>query len=920
MAKVLTRLTPPLAEHYTVFERDQVLTHGQLNDVADWLDQQTRLSRVSLTGTGLVAGLVLGGDAGQVSISPGLGITCDGDLIRVDTPLLLTALRPYDDTAPRYEPFFDATTGRSVILGELVATDDAPPGQPLAGLPGILERGIVVLLAETSDTDRDLCTGADCDNLGQQRRQRLRVLLADRRWAGLLTDGPVSVAARARDLPEAIAYRPHLDAGLVNAETLASRYQESNDRTVAGLQACFTSLSQLFPELLLALFQGDPMPDLSAQLLARLVSTPPRAVQVFSDFLRDLVASWNELRDALLDDDSISNPSVGTFPKHLGLGRLGDQGDAPIGRSRFHPAASAADARHRRADAHFLLRRLASQIDRYQVPEDIVLRVTPSHGEDRPLGERAIPWYYTASTAAVWNRRLTERRLPHHNLGYRAADYGGSQRALAPLAGAIGGHEFFRVEGHLGRKVEEVMAELKKLIAEHNLPFQVHAVLAHNRKDRIRIRPGIRYTDLHRFHYLLRQDVSLRLEESDNYAERFTGSLRGAVERNEVPAETDSGASVLNIAGLARSAVGNLAGRAKPALDSRRYSVYRSTSSETRWSNGIGEALGTLGGARSNLGPLARSDFASPLDSLIQTTHPLWLDWLDDLIQAKDDKDDDKLLLARFAADHPGLDHLGGVWRGGTLLLVYDDSEQVVGDFTLAYPCAEADEPEPVEPPLVRPPQRRPPIDLDPIRPIRPVDRLVGTLVGNAVASRFDSARAELAADLKAVQADVRSRLETQAASVEGLVKGVFSTREATGAGVVLPGKSVATGNLLVDEMVRDVEIKRQKVQSLVELTTRGDLPAESREDAQALLARAQAELGASVADAAEQVVKARVDTSSGSAAGVAAVLANSAVFITDAGAAKTLGSRLDGLRAGNLDNTQTVLIGNIQSVTRTRG
>lgn len=920
MAKVLTRLTPPLASQYTVFERDQVLTHGQLNDVADWLDQQDRLSRVSLSGTGLIAGLVLGGDAGRITVSPGLGITCDGDLIRVDTPLLLTALRPYDDTAPRYEPFFDATTGQSVILGELVATDDAPPGQPLAGFPGIFERGIVVVLAETSDTDRDLCTGADCDNLGQQRRQRLRVLLADRRWAGLLTDGPVSVAARARDLPEAIAYRPQLNAGLVNAETLAARYHESSDRTVAGLQTCFTSLSQRFPELLLELFQGDPMPDLGAQLLARLASTPALAAQTFSDFLRDLVASWNELRDALLDDDSISNPFIGTFPKHLGLGAPSDQSDAPIGRSRFHPAASATDARQRRADARFLLRRLASQIDRYRVPEDTQLRVTPSHGEHMPLGERAIPWYYTASTAAVWNRRLTERRLSHHNLGYRAADYGGSPRALAPLAGAIGSHDFFRVEGHLGRRVDEISAELKKLIAEHNLPFQVHAVLAHNRKDRIRIRPGIRYTDLHRFHYLLRQDVSLRLEESDSYAERFTGKLRGAVEQNEVPAETDSGASVLNIAGLARNAIGTLAGRAKPALDSRSYSIYRSASTETRWSNGIGEALGALGGARSNLGALARSDFASPLDSLIQTTHPLWLDWLDDLIQAKDDKDDDKLLLARFATDHPGLDHLGGVWRGGTLVLVYDDTQRVVADFTLAYPCAEADEPEPVEPPLVRPPQRRPPFDLDPIRPIRPVDRLVGTLVGSAVASRFDSARAELAADLKAVQADVRSRLETQAASVEGLVKGVFSTREATGAGVVLPGKSVATGNLLVDEMVRDVEIKRQKVQSLVELTTRGDLPPESREDAQALLARAQAELGASVADAAEQVVKHKVDTSSGSAAGVATVLANSAVFVTDAGAAKELGSRLDGLRAGPLDNTQTVLIGNIQSVTRIRG
>ena len=33
---------------YTVFEKDQLLTHAQLNGVAQYLDDQSRLSRISL--------------------------------------------------------------------------------------------------------------------------------------------------------------------------------------------------------------------------------------------------------------------------------------------------------------------------------------------------------------------------------------------------------------------------------------------------------------------------------------------------------------------------------------------------------------------------------------------------------------------------------------------------------------------------------------------------------------------------------------------------------------------------------------------------------------------------------------------------------------------------------------------------------
>ena len=45
------------ATQYAVFEPDQVLTHGQLNSLSEFLDRQDRLSRVDLIGVGIASGL-----------------------------------------------------------------------------------------------------------------------------------------------------------------------------------------------------------------------------------------------------------------------------------------------------------------------------------------------------------------------------------------------------------------------------------------------------------------------------------------------------------------------------------------------------------------------------------------------------------------------------------------------------------------------------------------------------------------------------------------------------------------------------------------------------------------------------------------------------------------------------------------------
>jgi hypothetical protein len=77
---------------------------------------------------------------------------------------------------------------------------------------------------------------------------------------------------------------------------------------------------------------------------------------------------------------------------------------------------------------------------------------------------------------------------------------------------------------------------------------------------------------------------------------------------------------------------------------------------------------------------------------------------LRDVLDRCETKADDALLFSNFVSRHPGIEHFGGVARGGTFVLVYGDDAKVVGDFMLPY-CAEEEvkEVEPDEPPLEKP-------------------------------------------------------------------------------------------------------------------------------------------------------------------------------------------------------------------------
>jgi hypothetical protein len=910
-----------LADQYTVFEPDQVLTHSQLNSLSAYLDDQDRLTRVALLGVGLVGGLRVGRQGGAVRVTRGLGVTTDGDLLMLGTDTLYDRWRPYDTTAPVYEPFYrgrplprpDSPTetvtetaiappGEMIELQELVPVGESDVlALPLARLPGTgLDDKVVLMLMESVVNDPDLCSGTDCDNLGRDALHRVRLLLIGRRDAAVLMRSLPALAPaseRAQALPELTLDRPALGRDIVTTSALAARYRTAARAALDRLIDALRKLQAAFPELLDEMFGADPSAGWVGTLRAQAAAFERRdnGLQPWFAFVGDLVETWNGLREALLADDGVMLPDVQAFPKHLLLGALAAPREWRTG---LFPAPLDTKAREAAAHARFLAWKLHVLVQSFVPPEDTALRVTPSFGPDRRLEERAIPWHYALRedlpVQVGWNYRLSARNQGGHNLGYRAAAWAQTDRARTPLQFAIGAHDFFRVEGHLGRPVEEVSAELKRLIAQHNLPFEVQPVLLHNDRRRIRVKPGIRYTELHRMHYLVRKDVAWRLDESKTFGDKYLADVTEAVSQRQILGTAGSGESVIGAARAARDAVSTAQAQAAPALGQMRYTAYKSDSAaNARWKASYTTTLESVGNARVNLGNVSRADFVSPFDSLIATNQPHWIDWLDDLIQAGDERADEALLFPAFVQRHPGLDHLGGAWRGGTLVLVYDDAGRVVADFTLAYPCAEEDRAEPEEPPLTRPTYRPPTLVDKGIRVVKPLDL--------QIEDRF-----------VAVRTDWQKDLVAQTAGIEGLVKGV--TLPSKGAGSVVPGKDFDTGDLYLDHMVRDLEYKRRMVDELSGLMTQPGLTPEVRTQVEGDLKRAQGELAGAVGDVTNRVVTERIDVASPAAAEVTQVLNQSLGSIRDTEARSTLDTRLTTLETQATGN-QLNLVGNLRKL-----
>lgn len=400
---------------YTVFEKDQVLTHEQLNSLADYADDQIRLTRVKLLGAGIACGLYPSVDKGRITITRGAGITTDGDIISLESDVRFTRFRHYNASYPAYPPLYLNVdpNDEKIDVWELL-TDDDDAGDlswPLSDFSTFFGRPITDMLAvalmESYLKDDDICSGTDCDNLGKYALNRQRFVLIAEEWIDQLAADIPTVGDNFTAMNEIIADRAVATSALTSPAAIGSLYRNACNAIMAKLR---TEIGRIYPIASQALgnvLQSDPTSAWLAKLqqLQSSFAGSDTGIQYYYDFLKDLAETCNTFRHLLFGDTVQCAQNVAAFPKHLVLGLVSMGLPSDEYRTLFYPSTFAGRSADEREHARFLIRKLDMMIGNFTIAITPAsggtadIRITPSSHEDVSLEERAIPFYYPATSA-----------------------------------------------------------------------------------------------------------------------------------------------------------------------------------------------------------------------------------------------------------------------------------------------------------------------------------------------------------------------------------------------------------------------------------------------------------------------------------------------------------------------------------------
>lgn len=487
---------------YPVFEANQVLSNSHLNDMFEYLDEQSRLTRADLIGIGIVCGLGVAPDADGIRLTRGCGVTSQGYLIVEPDDLLLTHVRTYAlPFEVGYRPFMvpGSDPAQQYPLWELFPDDDEPGSGPLATSELPLDRMAVVLFLELRQDRSRTCSPKGCDDRGSQVSATVRRLLIQ------ADDLRAIIEAGRADGPAPVGVDPEKRLGLPDLRMprfdVPNTSPVSAEKVLAGFQAAFrkNGLATATAEALTALYRafeplvapdhpaGDPFATFATRF-AFLDGTPVTVDQVlfmqyYWDFFADLLAGYDEVRAKGVDLLAACSPPQGLFPRHLAAGVLGPADpDGFEYRSRFVPSPAVSDRAERGAEVRMLFRRLAAMVSAFtEAPGDDGIKATPSRSA-APLSARAIPYYYrqddTPRLYEVWNPRRTRERRADRNFGYRAREYVPAAPVFVtdPLRFELEPNDFLRIEGHLGIDVQAALKSLLALRRRYRLPIDVIAL------------------------------------------------------------------------------------------------------------------------------------------------------------------------------------------------------------------------------------------------------------------------------------------------------------------------------------------------------------------------------------------------------------------------------------------------------------
>jgi hypothetical protein len=704
-------------ESYTYFEADQMLTPDQLNSLSDYLDRQERLTRVKLWGTGVVAGLrvILGTDGSTIRLTKGSAVTTDGDIIYFDKDEVFTHFTPFFDKNVHYGPFSEG--GVQIPLFELATTgntDGSIGNFPAStGIPFI--DAAVVAYVENSRVSQNICTGGDCDNKGQTEKNATKVLLGRKGDLEKLS-GPAHLALKNPVYPRVLLDPDATD----HLSDLVKVYGDGAQNLVRILSTLLPASYAACVGLLNDLYEGDPT-ALWMETIKKVVDSAPTSaagVQYTYDFLLDLMDGYDRLRECLFRDRLVDWTKVAPFPKHVMVGSVIPETGArtdPYRHGFYNPRATARDGEAIQ-EVRFLHKRLDLMIKSFDVTAALAkpVRIMPFFRDGAGASGRPIPCYYSVGgeepLSDCWDFDAMSRRGAPSNYAYQARvlRFGLGRQLGAPWDWRGPGADFFWIDGHAGKDVDDVVNELNTIAAWNDLSFQVKTIQIENDISLLppKLKGPIFTKDLSALFAVHKNALLDRLDDLADFNAGVKEVVARAVADKKIP--TRNPLDVRSSFEMYTKKDADVLGQ-KTALLKSRLDVAIDDFDHANFEKEFTETIGIAANLNKGVKGVTWNSSFTPYETMVTGTRFKELSWIKDILLKRWDLLKLRTLFGRFVQEHPGMTHRAGVPAGGTFILVFSGSDRkVIADFALPYWLTDApqdtDQDEPAAP-GIRPPK-----------------------------------------------------------------------------------------------------------------------------------------------------------------------------------------------------------------------
>lgn len=563
-------------DQYPFFENNQVLTSTQLNELAAYLDQQTRMTRYRLIGIGAVCGLAPSYDSvtNKLTVTEGTGVTSEGYLIE-SGKCEFTKYRAYTlPVSVEYPPFINPATTLQVPLWELLPASYVPGGSETVtnlnytfvngSTPG--QKKIVLYFFEITDVDNDSCLGKSCDSFGAERTFVLRKLLVSVDDAKIIiaNTGNTDLTYTAKfDLPDLLSVKPLFNPAFghstdyfqfsQNFRSAAASVYKRVPTDPKDLLNVLRQTYTIFEPVLKKIYNNtnpfldSAIPNLSVwdKIMDGIndMSGPSYfGIQYLYDFFRDLILAYNEFRDAAFELMSDCCMKTTLFPKHLLLGEAVVVDPDRPSQYRNHFTSVPLTPQQREVQKKLIVYhvRMVLMVRKFDVTfvhnpstsPPPTTRVTPSFEKWGKLSQRSCPAYYKLNDAdpelgtleRVWNYDNIARN--RDVLGqYPVVAYGNQSSNQSvpinpvetPLFYDQDQFTFLRVEGHLRKDYPTVLGELETIKNNFDLPFNVVAVRLQGTSTAAEIMQRCNFDDLRSQYAAQRNEFLCKLKRFFNH-------------------------------------------------------------------------------------------------------------------------------------------------------------------------------------------------------------------------------------------------------------------------------------------------------------------------------------------------------------------------------------------------------------------